>query len=214
MTPKQKHLQAIVAAAGIAACVVVARGLFSATPPPTTLPSAAVNLLPPLITSPKDSSKPTAVAVPYRPYLPPATVGHEPRALASDGLRKVHADRALDVPPLAEAGGSVPQEPTLAVGAPIHIDFVDPAAPPVATIAAKPDTAQTTLQTDPTAGMAPAGALLVFPPARTSPPPPLLLPIPNPTHQIGSIPANRPAVEDPPVAHIDPPGPTTLPVKS
>ena len=197
------------------AAAIVAHGLTAAGAPsaaPTTRP-VLVNLLPPMVISPRPSPKATVAPVPYRSYMPPATVAHDPRILPADGLRPVHAQPALDVPPLAQGGLMLPAEAELPVGPPVRLAVVDSASMPVATIAAKPDLGTAKLTTDPTEGRAPAGALSHTPPPRTNVPPALLLPIPDPSHQAGFIAPNRPATEGAPAADIDRPGPTTLPVK-
>lgn len=177
---------------------------------PATQPALRVNLPP--AAAPAPASKSTIVPVPYRPWLPPARTPAAPRLAKSDGQHALRPRPALDVPPLAEAPGELPSAPELPVGPPIHLPSRDPAELPVATIAARADGGNPTLATDPTLDLALPGALLFSPPPRVAQPPTLLLPIPDPSHQSGAIPANQPATEDAPLTTLDPPGQITFAV--
>ncbi len=187
---------------------VVAGALVAA---PTTQPHDSANL-PPTVTSPEPSAKPTIVAVPYRPYMPPARVTKEPRMLAADGQHSLKARRALDLPPVAQYAVDVPAEPQLAAGPAIQIVIPTSATIPVATLAASADTGRATLATDPTGTMAPASALAFTAPPRATSPAPLLVSIPDPTRQPGALPAPAPTAEDSPVRSLDRPPVPSLPV--
>jgi hypothetical protein len=197
----------ILATSTLAALLFIGGGIAAA---PATRPAQRVDL--PSAASPATSAKSTIVPIPYRPWLPPARTPGLPRVAPSDGQHALRPRPALDIPPLAESSGDLPSEPQLQVVPPVRIAARDPADLPVATIAAKADGGNPTLATDPTLDLAPPGALVLSPPPRMTQPAPLLLPIPDPSHQSGAVPASQPATENAPLTTFDPPGPTTLPV--
>jgi hypothetical protein len=163
---------------------------FAENKPPTSQPSA--DPLPVLATSPEKGTKATVVPIPVRPFMPPAVTAHNPRLLPGDAQHPLKAGRSNDLPAVADRTlQDLPAVPQLPVGPPVRIGSVNSADIPVATIAAHPDTARTTLQTDPTQNIAVAAALLVTPPPRIVPAPFLLLTIPDPSHQAGDIPESR-----------------------
>ncbi|HET6246347.1 MAG TPA: hypothetical protein VFE47_01515 [Tepidisphaeraceae bacterium] len=194
-----------------ATAVATALAVSALLAAPATQP-AGPDPLPPQTTAPARSPKANLVPVPYRPVLPPAVVSRDPRMVPADRSHRLHAEAAIDLPPLADSSSPLPGEPALPAGPAIRITSDDPAALPVDTIAALPDTGRPSLQTDPTTGLTESGALMVKPPPRKTPPPAQWLSIPDPAHQVGYVPTPVAAAEDAPVMTLDRPGPTTLPV--
>jgi hypothetical protein len=189
----------------LTACVLFTGGIAAG---PATQPAN----LPPTVTAPLVLPKSTVAPVPYRPVLPPARAPHEPRVARSDGQHALRSRPAVDVPPLADSSTDLPAAPTLDAGPPVRVIASDPSALPVATIAARPDNGSATFATDLTLELATPGALVFFAPPRIIPPPPLLLPIPDPSHQAGAI-ATAPQADDgAPASNLERPAPTTLPV--
>ena len=117
---------------------------------PASQPSA--DPLPALATSPERGTSSTAVPIPYRPYMPPAIASHDPRTLPHrDGQHPLKPGRSIDFPSLPQTSlENLPASAHLAVGPAVHLASVSSADIPVDSIAAHPDTARTTLQTDPT----------------------------------------------------------------
>ncbi|HWE04606.1 MAG TPA: hypothetical protein VG326_19530 [Tepidisphaeraceae bacterium] len=191
-----------------AAAIFCAIAGINADPQAATPSQSAI--LPPLATAPLPSTRPTVVAVPFRPWMAPARSDREPRMLPGDKRHALHIRPAVDLPPVAEASGELPAEVTMAVEPAIRFISPDPASPPVASIAAHEDSGKPTAQTDPTLNLAPPGALMMTPPPRTASAPLLLLAIPDPSKAPGEIKTPPPQQEDAPASSFDPPAAPTL----
>jgi hypothetical protein len=202
MIADQKTCRLVRLAAAFGAIFLVADAICADPPAAPISPPA---ILPPLTTAPLPTTRPTIVAVPYRPWLPPAHSEREPRMLPGDKLHALHARPAIDLPPVAEASADLPAETKIAVEPAIRLVSPDPAAPPVATIAAHEDSGKPTVETDPTVNLSPPGALTATPPPRRASAPLLLLAIPDPSKLPGEIATPAPQREDAPASSFDVP---------
>src|SRR5438270_702410 len=123
--------KALVVASAVA--VAIAGSAIIRGAAPATQPTAA-SLLGTMSVAPQPSARATLVAMPFRPVLPKTVVQREPRLLRGDAPHALHAHKAVDRPPLADASASAPLQANLPAGPLIKVPTIDASAIPVATL--------------------------------------------------------------------------------